>query len=547
MNIKKKSWHFRPLIIAIMAFGLLSAAVLPASADNVSNVLDSAKTSQIEKTIDGNNKGSVSIPSECFLSVRSGAGNEYPVIGSLAAGSKIDVISETLGWYKINFQGGIGYVNAYYISGVKSKSSLPDVYGIITIPDGEGVSLRTGAGYNCEVAGKVNAGTRVKVLDKQNGWYKIEYSGINKPLWVNGAYVKLIDSLEETLTVTETDAYVDVRTSLNFRSGPSLESPILRELDPNVTLKIIEVCGDWYKVKLSDGSIGYCYAEYIKKGKPTITAGAYDNVSVSEGTSGGKNVLESMTIPSDAAGLTPEIASQILAGLGYKTSNLTDAIKKFQNAALGSWSKNFTSGSLDEATRAAILKHAKMAKEALAKYPENTISKSDSRFQKWVSNSASCISNMPALKDKNGKSLTTEDLVNGILVAESGKYHWKDRKFIASGVGATGFMQIMPFHADSAGNIYDPEVNLAFGAKYINTQLARTDWQKSGDGASELLAKSLAAYNGGPNRSALKNLSWEQIVKTAAIPTESINYAINIRKNMGLSISAAEQEWLNNH
>jgi hypothetical protein len=60
----------------------------------------------------------------------------------------------------------------------------------------------------------------------------------------------------------------------------------------------------------------------------------------------------------------------------------------------------------------------------------------------------------------------------------------------------------------------------------------------------DILTKSIAAYNCGPNRSAFKKYSWEQIVRYRKIPTESIIYAIKIKSKMGLPLENYELRYM---
>ena len=57
------------------------------------------------------------------LNVRSGAGTSYSVLGSLMKGTKVEVISTTNGWSKINYNGSIGYVSSQYLSSSSTDSS----------------------------------------------------------------------------------------------------------------------------------------------------------------------------------------------------------------------------------------------------------------------------------------------------------------------------------------------------------------------------------------------------------------------------------------
>lgn len=529
-------------LICLMLFSYISYA------GEVSDVLDSIKKDRIQRGEDGAANGSVNVSDGSYLNVRTGPGTNFEIIGRLHRSDSVKILEENLGWYKINYNGSTAWINGYYVSGVSLNDMMPvAVYGVVSVPDGESVSLRVGAGINNTAVDSLANGTRFRVLDKQDGWYKVEVAGHENALWVNGSFVKLIDSIEDPPAVDNQPAYVDVDTTLNLRTGPSTSNPIMQELADRTQLTIIGVEGAWYKVKLSNGTIGYCHSSYIKKGVPP----AVDETSgpgVSDAVSGDKNVLESMQLPADASGITPEVASNILAGLGYGRFNGFDqALKTFQSASIGSWNagKTYTRGVLDDTTKKKLLEQGKMFQQALAKYPAGTVSKNSTQFNQWVSNAAAAMKNMPTgLMDNSGNAISKEALVHGILQQESGKYHWRDRKITVSSAGAVGFMQIMPFHTATAGNIYDPEANLAFGVKYIDDQLGRSDWKTSGDDASSMLAKALAAYNGGPGRAALKNMSWDEIVRSNSIPRESIHYAINIRKKLNVRISAAEEAWM---
>ena len=550
--------------LSISVFIALSLVVYNFSysfAEDINQVMQSLKTDDIRKDAVSGKEGTVDVSSDSYLNVRTGPGTNFEIIGKLTAGVKITALEEKLGWYKINYEGREAWVNGYYIAGL-SKITTANVYGTVTVPANENLSMRLGAGYDNPVEGNLSAGTRVMVLDKQDGWYKIEVIGYKRPLWVNGAFLTLVDSpLEDPPAAGEEPAYVNIGPNyhLNMRSGPATDKPILMELSDRAQVKIVGVSGCWYKIKAADGTIGYCHSSFITKGTPlatTTTGPALPSTTVPSTTTtttsptGERNILETFELPADANGVTPEIASKILSGLGYdRFTDYGRALSIFQSANFGNWSagKKFTRGELDASTKASLLQQAKWYKEALAKYPQGVISKDDANFAKWVSAAAPEIKNIPAgLTDTSGKALSQETLVHGILKQESGKYHWKNRKVIMSPVGAVGFMQIMPFNCGWAGNIYDPEQNLKAGVHYINEMLAKSnaEWKTYSDNPSTLLAKALAAYNGGPGRDVFKTSSWDEIVRTNSIPRESIGYAIKIRKSMGVAVSTTEEQWL---
>ena len=50
-----------------------------------------------------------------FLNVRSGPGTNFPILGSLGPGAKIQIVSQSNGWDQIVWQGRLAWVCAYYI------------------------------------------------------------------------------------------------------------------------------------------------------------------------------------------------------------------------------------------------------------------------------------------------------------------------------------------------------------------------------------------------------------------------------------------------
>jgi soluble lytic murein transglycosylase-like protein len=80
------------------------------------------------------------------------------------------------------------------------------------------------------------------------------------------------------------------------------------------------------------------------------------------------------------------------------------------------------------------------------------------------------------------------DLVNSVIRAESG---FNVRA--VSPKGAQGLMQLMPRTASLLGvqNVFDPQANVAGGARYLRELLERYNFD---------LIKALAAYNAGPER-----------------------------------------------
>jgi soluble lytic murein transglycosylase-like protein len=92
------------------------------------------------------------------------------------------------------------------------------------------------------------------------------------------------------------------------------------------------------------------------------------------------------------------------------------------------------------------------------------------------------------VRDASDKHLIDEDLIHGVIRAESGS-----NPKAVSRKGAQGLMQLMPATARTLGvtNSFDSKENVEAGTRYLHEMLVKFNFD---------LAKALAAYNAGPDR-----------------------------------------------
>ena len=93
------------------------------------------------------------------LNIRSGSGTNYSIIGKLSKGSKIDVISESNGWSKIDYNGKVGYVSSQYLSDIQDDTTIetvPPVVGGESTENTNGATINHNA-LNYTLAQHVNA------------------------------------------------------------------------------------------------------------------------------------------------------------------------------------------------------------------------------------------------------------------------------------------------------------------------------------------------------------------------------------------------------
>lgn len=150
------------------------------------------------------------------------------------------------------------------------------------------LNVRETPNTSAKVLTKASQGDQLNVISNSNGWYKVSYDGVTG--WVCADYVsvKVAASVKGTVTVE----------ALNLRSGSSTSTDVIDTLGSGDTVSIIGRAEDWYKVKTSDGIIGWVSNQYISVNGSKVSRGVEDVVPV---------------IPADKSGSTTSVRQQILS------------------------------------------------------------------------------------------------------------------------------------------------------------------------------------------------------------------------------------------
>ena len=100
-------------------------------------------------------------------------------------GTKVQVISESAGWSKINYNNKIAYVSSGYLKTVSTNTSdtkpedSTEQYKEIKVVNTNGLNVRKGPSTSYSSIGKLNKGSNVEVISESAGWSKINYNNNN--------------------------------------------------------------------------------------------------------------------------------------------------------------------------------------------------------------------------------------------------------------------------------------------------------------------------------------------------------------------------------
>ncbi|EOU1569995.1 SH3 domain-containing protein [Clostridium perfringens] len=260
------------------------------------------KTEVKKEPIEGTGKVNINTA----LNVRQASTTNSRIIGSLKGGEKVNIISESNGFYKIEFNNSYGYVYSKYISkdgdsekvqvvkqeevkkekvdeSKKEAKATPKAEpvvlavrslnktGIVNVSSS--LNVRSSASTSSKVIGSLSGNTKVTIVGEEGAFYKIEYKGSHG--YVAKEYVKDVtesnNSNQGTQTpekpstpeTTKKTGIVNVSSSLNVREGESTSSKVIGSLSGNTKVTIVGEEGAFYKIEYK-GSHGYVAKEYVK-------------------------------------------------------------------------------------------------------------------------------------------------------------------------------------------------------------------------------------------------------------------------------------------
>ena len=142
------------------------------------------------------------------LNVRSGPSTSYSIIGKLTNGTKVEVISTSNGWSKINYDGQTGYVSSDYLSSSAPESSTTTTKYV----NATSLNVRSGPSTSYSIIGKLTSGTKVEVISTSNGWSKINYNG--QTGYVSSEYLSNSASDSSSSTSSSVNKVISLAKSL---------------------------------------------------------------------------------------------------------------------------------------------------------------------------------------------------------------------------------------------------------------------------------------------------------------------------------------------
>ena len=213
------------------------------------------------------------------VNVRSGPGTNYSSKTVIASGTSITVTDRSNSeWYAVKLSNGTtGYIYSIYIR-IEDESSSGGSSGTESTPakTTEYVNVRSGPGTNYTSKTVIASGTSITVTDTSNPeWYAVKLSN-----GMTGYIYSIYIELQSSSGGGSTSGGVQAKTTagVNLRRGAGTSFGVIRVVATGTTVTVTEATNaQWYKVKLSDGTEGYIFTEYLN-----VISGDIDSVKPDE-------------------------------------------------------------------------------------------------------------------------------------------------------------------------------------------------------------------------------------------------------------------------
>jgi cell wall-associated NlpC family hydrolase len=215
------------------------------------------------------------------LNLRNGPGTEYDVVGHMAPAAPLQVIGKHGDWLQVRerVDKPVFWVSAELVN-------LPDgaIYSLFDVADQDippvppakvgmvnetGLALRDGPGTNYISLGKLNAGSRLDLLERYQDWFHVGIPGGNDG-WVRGDFLAIEQGVVDRVLVAEAipDPNPDLigtitDNGVNLRKGPDSRYTKVGGIGAGTKIDLIGKYKDWFQVKLSNGTKAWVFSDFL--------------------------------------------------------------------------------------------------------------------------------------------------------------------------------------------------------------------------------------------------------------------------------------------
>lgn len=211
--------------------------------------------------------GMIAVITADVLNVHSTSKITADVVSQVKEGERLSVVDSSGDWYKVKLENGsTGWIAGWYAE-IKHNSSQQDEQPASTsqheaekmqaVVTADVLNVRSSPGQAGDIINQVKEGENFPVISSSNGWCKIELSD-GSTGWIAGWYVEY-KKQQSSRSFDKAGLMQGVVNAwdVNVRGGPGKDHPVITRVDRGECMGVIEQAGDWCKVRLAEGAIGW--------------------------------------------------------------------------------------------------------------------------------------------------------------------------------------------------------------------------------------------------------------------------------------------------
>ena len=222
------------------------------------------------------------VKSNTNLNVRSGAGTNYPRVGTITSGTTVNIYEKTtvngMEWGRIgtNMWVCLAYINLNTNNGSGGSNGSTATTGTGTVISSTNLNVRSGAGANYTKVGSLTPGSTVTVYEVVTSGTQ-QWGRIGNNMWVCMSYVRM-NSSGTTVPSTGYTGKVISSTQLNVRAAAGTNNAIVGRLAPGTTVTVYELTNvngvSWGRI-----ATGWVCMQYIQLTSTGSGSGSNSGIS----------------------------------------------------------------------------------------------------------------------------------------------------------------------------------------------------------------------------------------------------------------------------
>ena len=201
------------------------------------------------------------------LNLREEPSLQGTIITSYKPGTKVTVLQRGKSWSRVKVDSHEGFMATQYLSfsgqGGSGSSATGKVAVVNNPKDTQVLNLRQEASLDAKVLSYYRNGVKVTILEEGKTWHKVQVED-GRIGYMMAKFLKVTDETGTVKPYTATLVNVNGGKIVNFRTGPSLNSSIIRTVPVGTQVTVLEHGTDWCKVDV-EGETGYISTWFMKR------------------------------------------------------------------------------------------------------------------------------------------------------------------------------------------------------------------------------------------------------------------------------------------